>query len=390
MRTGWVALAAIVVGCASGLGLTWYEFAHVRNDFDPPRPAAPQAPAKPQGEPKAVVVNGTEFDFKTLGHDKTGEHTFVVRNDGSGPLTLSVGGMSCGNCIQTAFLEATLQPGEKTDIKVTYATRKPGPNFRESLELRTNDPANKVLLLVIKGYVTHVARSSVDELVLGNISADKPTTASFRVYGYLSDRLEIVRHEYSNPDTADRFQASFRRLEPAELAEDKRARAGYEVTLEVKAGLPLGSLNQMMRISVQAEEAALLEVPIRGLVSSDIVLTGSRRLRSDTNLLVLGVVPRAEGIVVPIKLLVRGPYRDTVTPKISQVDPADALQARLGPVTRIAEGKIHEYELTVEVPKNAPTVNRLGTDQAKAGKIVIETTHPHVKQVQIEVRFATE
>jgi hypothetical protein len=48
------------------------------------------------------------------------------------------------------------------------------------------------------------------------------------------------------------------------------------------------------------------------------------------------------------------------------------------------------HPLTVEVIQNARPVNRLDTLQAKAGKVVIETTHPLAKSVNLFVVFATE
>jgi hypothetical protein len=46
------------------------------------------------------------------------------------------------------------------------------------------------------------------------------------------------------------------------------------------------------------------------------------------------------------------------------------------------------YPLDVEVLKGSPITNRLGTKQGKAGKIVLGTTHPTAKEVQLFVRFA--
>ena len=42
------------------------------------------------------------------------------------------------------------------------------------------------------------------------------------------------------------------------------------------------------------------------------------------------------------------------------------------------------------IPAGSRLVNRMGTRQAKMGKIVIETTHPTMKTVPIRVKFAVE
>jgi hypothetical protein len=46
-----------------------------------------------------------------MAHGTTSVHTFVVRNEGEQPLTISYDHPSCGMCIETTFVEATVQPG---------------------------------------------------------------------------------------------------------------------------------------------------------------------------------------------------------------------------------------------------------------------------------------
>jgi hypothetical protein len=46
--------------------------------------------------------------------------------------------------------------------------------------------------------------------------------------------------------------------------------------------------------------------------------------------------------------------------------------------------------LTVHIPKGARPVNHLGLDLEQNGKILVETTHPQVKQIVLYVRFAVQ
>jgi hypothetical protein len=89
-------------------------------------------------------------------------------------------------------------------------------------------------------------------------------------------------------------------------------------------------------------------------------------------------------------VLVKGPYQDEVQLKISSVDPPEALRASLGERSQLGGGKISLFPLSVELVPNAPVLNRLGSSQAEAGKVVIDTTHPQVAKIELSVRFATE
>jgi len=53
-------------------------------------------------------------------------------------------------------------------------------------------------------------------------------------------------------------------------------------------------------------------------------------------------------------------------------------------------GLVHLYELKIEVPKGVPPMIHLGNKQGELGKIVVGTTHPDAKQVQVFVQFSVE
>ena len=104
----------------------------------------------------------------------------------------------------------------------------------------------------------------------------------------------------------------------------------------------------------------------------------------------LGTVAQSEGARASLRILVKGPYRRDVRLTVKETDPADALAVSLGEATEINNGAVFMYPLTVEIPKGARPVDRLGSDQFKLGKIVIETTHPTSKIIKFYVRFSVK
>ena len=74
--------------------------------------------------------------------------------------------------------------------------------------------------------------------------------------------------------------------------------------------------------------------------------------------------------------------------KIKSIDPEN-MQVTLDPPQ--GQGtQVIRHALRVEIPAAAPSINRLGTDVAPYGAIVLETTHPDVPELTIKVRFAIE
>ena len=109
MRTWIVVFAALVAGLAIGYASTIAEFG-----ISPPPPTiakssgrkAPVAAGKasPSSRPipppvdspqPKVAIRDTVHRFGVMEHFKTGKHTFVIHNEGSGPLELKAGRPSC-------------------------------------------------------------------------------------------------------------------------------------------------------------------------------------------------------------------------------------------------------------------------------------------------------
>ena len=70
---------AVVLGTSAGLGLTWYEFSNVHDYFNT-RELLSGTAFKPL--PKVVVEGSDQYDFGSLQHQQSGDHVFVVRNEG--------------------------------------------------------------------------------------------------------------------------------------------------------------------------------------------------------------------------------------------------------------------------------------------------------------------
>jgi hypothetical protein len=337
--------------------------------------------------PRIVVVNGERFAFGTGQRNSAMEHTFVLRNDGNAPLSLRAGATSC-KCTLSELAANELAPGQSGDVKLEWTLKSETTKFFQTAEIMTNDSSRPVVVLSVSGSVVDLVRVDPTELVLSGISSSEPASTSFRLYGYVNEDLSVVEHTFANPETAAFFDVTFEDLPPDVVEIEAGAKCGLLATVAVKPGLPLGPINQTIQLVTNIEKAPSLEVALAGSVVSDISIVGAANFKSERNLLDLGVFPSSEGVKKTLRVLIKGPYRHDIQPDIKSVDPLEVLSVTRGEARKLNNGAVYMYPLYVEVAAGAQPTNRLGSDQGKLGKIVLETDHPDARTINIYVKFA--
>ncbi len=281
-------------------------------------------------------------------------------------------------------------PGETADIRLDWKLVTLGEHFRQTAEIHTNDLQQPTVVLAVHGMVTDLVRLEPQELALTSVTSDAGATETVHIYGFNVKDLQVLSQDFANRDTADYFTLVWRPATAEELQEKKGATCGLTGTLTIKPGLPLGSINQTIQLKTNVPEVEKLELAVSGSVISDISIIGPSQFSEKHGVLVWGGVQRDRGAKATLRILVKGPHRQDVKLTLQAVDPEDILKVTLGESQKINEGAVYMYPLNIEIPPGARLVNRMGTEQAKMGKIVIETTHPTAKSLPIYVKFAVE
>jgi len=392
MKIWLTAVVSILVGVAAGFGSTWIEFRHQSDPFGPdprsrPDGVSTDSDADTAAGPVAVVVDGTRYDFGTGQRDSKMKHTFIIKNEGKGPLTLQQGPTSC-KCAVSELESDGIEPGGSAKVTLEWKLSVGGEQFRQTAEIYTNDPAHSTILLEVQGKIIDVLRLEPRNLVLSDVTAAEGTSAQFRIYGFKVEDLKVVSYEFTNQETAEFFDLKLEKLAVSDLEDEPDASCGLAATLVVKPGLPPGPINQTIRLETNVKDASNLELSIAGTTVSDISIVGPRVFNDERNVIRFGKVAAAEGVETKLRILVKGEHRHDVRLMLKEVDPEDVLAVALGEAKQINNGAVYMYPLSVGVKKGSRQVNRLGSKQAKMGKIVVETTHPSAKRLLIYVRFA--
>ena len=134
-----------------------------------------------------------------MNRNASGEHTFIIRNDGDAQLIIGKGKATC-KCTEFELAKDKLAPGETTEVHLKWKTQTTELQFEQSAPLIVeNAPDKPTVSLTIEGRVIDVVRPERWELVLTDISANEAAHSRLKIFAYKGDKLAIDKHEWVNP-----------------------------------------------------------------------------------------------------------------------------------------------------------------------------------------------
>lgn len=404
MRLAFVVAFVAILGGVLGVARTWSEFSGVEERLELSSSVTvdgsgdvtasedkPEEIVGTTGVSRAIVEGEPSHDFGVLKRDQSKSCSFVVRNEGDADLLIEKQNVSCSLCVETQFTNATVKPGEEVTIPVSLKARKLGPELSEALEVRTNDKSHSVIRFELIAYISEAAGASVSELSLGTIYTDEASSASFRIYGFNEQQLEIIECKMMDSDNQECFEWQISELS-AEAVKAGQAHAvfGKEIKVDIKPGLPVGPLKQQFTIVARAGEEITIDVPVVGQVTGDLSIIGGSTYSPDKSVLSLGRILVGEGASAKLHVMVKGDHHEDIQVTVGECEPAEYLSVTIGERKAMKSGKASLVPVVVEVSKDAPAANHLGGTGSGLGKIVLHTTHPTAKEVTLYVRFAVE
>jgi hypothetical protein len=388
MKPALFAAAALAVGIVIGNILTRQEFtedeavATVRltsssRDGD--------SPERARKGPKVTVVNGERHNFGSMDRNEHNSHVFILRNDGDAPLTLLMGQPTC-KCTVGALEKDSLAPGETVEVKLEWDAKTSETRFAQAVDFHTNDPSRRTLNLSVVGEVLDAVRAHSSEMFFNDMSRNEPTVGTMPIFAFRDEPLEIENVELTNQEQADYFAVSFEPLSAEELAYEAKATSGLKMIVQLQGGVPVGRIEQTIRLTTNVRPEQPLEIRVVGNVASDILLAGPRVV-ADRKLVLLGPLVRAEGRKHTMYLVVKGPFRDETKLQIKSVEPQAEFSASLGEPLRDNPRTIR-HPLTIEIPPNATPVSRMA--EGSEAIITIASTHPDEKELIVKVRYVVK
>lgn len=365
--------------------------------FSEDEPVGPNVVSAGDKPPRVIIVNGEQFQFGTIQRWATQSHDFELRNEGGQPLTLEAGVTSC-KCTLSKLAnpdsetskgtKTTLGPGESTIVTLTWTAKTHEPEFHQSAEIITNDPLNPSIRLLVHGKVIESVWSEPRDLVLNNLVNGERTPIEVNVLSSMPDKIELQNPEWSIPSEETLFDVKFVPMPDEVLAKFKQATSGAIVILTPKEDLPLGRFERQLKMGCNLPDIPTMELPIHGTVVGDISIAGPK-FSPAVSRLDLGIVEQTAGVNTTLFVSVKGPLRDTTEIKIAKVEPEGVLEATLGEIDP-AVTNLKRIPLKIKLSPGLAIGDFTGNASAPAGKIILETTHPRIKRIEIKVTFVVK
>ena len=340
-----------------------------------------------------VDAQSTQYAFGTMAEGAEETHKFVIRNAGDAPLKITRGATSC-SCTVSDFeaveggetdAEKLLPPGGAAELRLKWRG-KTGGAFRQQATVFTNDPRRPEIVFVVEGFVVPVWKAEPKSIVLTSIPSQGGVKASSRIYTYGKEPPTVK--EVSTPDSETSQFVSFTTtpLSAEEIARERGATGGILLDVEILAGVPIGPLRKTIQIDLFIPEIVRVELTVEGTVAGDLALAG-QGWDSSRQVLQLGTISGRTGKNTQVFITAKGAHRDAVHPVVRDVVPA-SMQVAVGEGKPVGSGAVVRFPLTITIPAGSAPCNHLGSSQAPAGRIVLDTGHPDSPTMTIPVSVA--
>lgn len=342
--------------------------------------------------PAATLMGESTHNFGSLEKGETGEHSFVFKNTGTGPLKITLKNTSC-KCTMSDLRnkEQTIMPGGTFPVKLTWKSDNWAKKFRQSATVETTDPSRRIINLYVEGVIIQPIRPEPSKIVFSNTTPSEESIARIKLYGYKWKDVVINSLEFTDEKSKDYFETSVESLSEEDLKAELNSQCGYLITVKTKKGLPLGPLRQTLKINTNKE---VLDIPITGRVTGEFIisLVGSDyNFDEEKNQIQLGKLSGGTDVSVDLVLSTGRRFGQLLKISMDEKDTfpsSDHIKVDILTDKFRKIGRLYQYPIRVTIPKNCPNVSLLGPEEKNLGRFVIQTTHPTEKQIEIYVRFA--
>ncbi len=355
--------------------------------------------------PKAEIVGESAHDFGVMRPDQEGKHTFVVRNAGDAALTLALGATTC-KCTLGELGKETLEPGEETEIMLSWTVKTDKDFFQQTAEVRTNDPVNMALRLQVSGQVVRQISLVPEAWTFGEIAAGDAFEIRGKVFSYYEEEVVPTKQSFSSEELTKLSKFDVQPFTPSEAdGIHAAAKQGFDVVVKVEPGMRQGAVSvnylfgfvrqdkngQIVRRDEEdtdPNDYAIAEVAGR-IVGPLSMITGTRlKAASGSYIYNFGKLRKDDSLKAKMFIVLKGSEREKTKLTIGEVSPAEAIQAKLGdPISR---GAMVLYLLELEIIPGEKPLDYRGNNRTDFGSVWIESDNPNVARMRLAVKFAVD
>ncbi|QDT11214.1 DUF1573 domain-containing protein [Planctomycetes bacterium K23_9] len=354
---------------------------------------------------RVELLSEESHHFGSMAPGDEGEHTFRIKNVGTEPLSLKEGASTC-KCTIGTLNQNTLAPGEETEIVVSWTVKTQKKDFSQKAQVITNDPHKVVLDFVIQGDVVRDIEFAPRAIQFGEVAAGEPFEVEAQMYSFYDNEIEISEVKFLSEQMNKLSKFDVEPFDPTVgEGEFSKATRGYNIKARVRSGLSQGAVATRMQVVfhvrdnqgefVKEDESRvpvsfLSDVETTGFIAGQLSMVESTKIKSRQGAYVieLGALEDDDSKKARGFIKLKGSERDNTNLSIGEVEPAEAIQAKLGKPIKQESTVLYPLELEI-IPGDKPFDLR-GKSKGDYGTIWIETDNPKVPRMLIGVKFSID
>ena len=344
---------------------------------------------------KIEIVGGGTYDFGTMKQGSHRTHKFVFKNVGGSPVYLEFLSSTC-KCTVGKFKNATLQPGQETEVELDWYAEKGLIDFAQSATVASDVVGQEEIKVTIKGKIGSSYVFDPPEKDFGDFLASQENSFEGKLYSFEESPLKIAAGDWSVPSQMKDVAVvigSIRKLEPGEIKEHSDARQVMDFTVKLKRGISSGRFggNIVFKQSLAENDSEPITFAMRGRSVTIVTVVAGNNYDEEKNTLSLGTASSKDGIKKSFLLKVKSEDGDNAKPVKVNIGAVTPEAAREVLKVSIGEPIVSEtqklFPITLEIPPGSPPCEMAGAFGKDFAKIVLETDIGSVPMFPMFIKF---
>lgn len=210
-----------------------------------------EATSRPRnaGTPK-IMLSETSWDFGEITYGDVAQHVFKVTNEGAGDLELGKIKGSCACTVPEKNVKRLLAPGESTEIKVNFNSKKKQGPIHTVVWIESNDPASPKVEFNVRGHVkTLIDVEPLTGVMIRSLDRTKTVSGSAKIINRTAQPITPVIKSTAGTS----IEVGLKEIEAGKV---------YELVATTKPPLPFGRTSASVQIETGMEKMPVLSINV--------------------------------------------------------------------------------------------------------------------------------
>lgn len=358
--------------------------------------------AVPNELPQVTAPNGSSHDFGVMRFGQKGDHSFVVKNIGTAPLTLKLGATTC-KCTLGSLKDDRLMPGAETEIKLEWKVQARNRTFEQTAEVITNDPTQYALQFKVTGKIARDLYREPDVMAFGDQPAGERIEESGTFFSYLDEKVRVseISFKEESLDALSKFEVE--EVDPSGFPSHSSASQAFQVKMRIEGGLRQGNLVRNLQVTMEKlndagevllnsesgePESLAMDWQVVGKVVGTLGVIPGPKLKGQVGggwIYDFGKLAADDELSAKMMITLKGEHRRSTKLSIGGTFPEQIVEASLDEPT--GQGSMSLIRMKIQLNPAEELTRKVGKTTDDYGWVLVNSDNPSVPPMKILLKF---